>query len=85
MAKTTTYRQCHLVKKRKAPDAGELHQTSWIPSQFAVMNKVLKLKDEDGAWDNGWVVTSVGPYEKTEKEANEGTQLHKKQRRASDI
>lgn len=45
------YRQCHLKK-------GNTHQTSWIPEQFAVVNKVLKLR-EDGVWDDGWVVQTV--------------------------
>jgi hypothetical protein len=24
------------------------------------VDKVLKLRDDDGNWDNGWIVTSVG-------------------------
>lgn len=82
MAKETTYRQCRLYRKT---GAGEMQQMSWIPSKFAVEGKILKLKDADGVWEDGWRVRSVGPHEKTEQEANEGTQLHKRQRRASDI
>lgn len=32
-------------------------KTSWIPERFAVVGKVLKLKNSDGEWDDGWVVT----------------------------
>lgn len=49
--KETYYRQCKLVK-------GNMHQTSWIPEKFAILNKVLKLK-ENGKWVDGWVVEKV--------------------------
>jgi hypothetical protein len=52
MGKAIFYRQC-LLKK------GTLVTTSWIPEKFAVLGKVLKLKDDDGSWDNGWVVEAV--------------------------
>ncbi len=57
MSKTTFYRQCHL---EKPTSEGTSHQTSWIPEKFAVQDKILKLKDADGNWDNGWIVKTVG-------------------------
>lgn len=57
MAKLVYYKQCHLQKPTKE---GTMCQTSWIPEQFAVVGKVLKLKDSDGKWDNGWVVKTAG-------------------------
>jgi hypothetical protein len=57
MPKIVFYRQCRLAKPT---DAGELRQMSWIPDRFAVLDKVLQLREPDGKWDNGWVVTSVG-------------------------
>jgi hypothetical protein len=42
-----TYRQCHL---RRATTS----TTAWLPSEYAVVGKVLRLKGEDG-----WVVESV--------------------------
>lgn len=33
-----------------------MEQTSWIPEKFGVQGKVLKLKDSDGNWDDGWIV-----------------------------
>ncbi len=33
--------------------------TSYIPTQFAKVGRVLKLKDSDDRWVNGWVVETV--------------------------
>jgi hypothetical protein len=46
------YRQCVLRK-------GNRSQVSWIPARFASIGQTLKLKREDGTWNNGWVVMSV--------------------------
>jgi hypothetical protein len=54
MSKKTFYRQCRLTKK-------DSWQVSWLPEKFAVVGKVLKLRnDKDEEWDNGWVVTGAG-------------------------
>jgi hypothetical protein len=49
--KTTYYRQCKLQKKNT-------FQTSYIPEEFAVMNKIIKLRDNN-VWDDGWKVIAV--------------------------
>jgi hypothetical protein len=46
--KKTYYKQCRLQK-------GNAHQMSWIPEEFAVKDKVIKLRSE-GVWDDGWIV-----------------------------
>ena len=51
------YRQCRLVKKIPG---GEAMQMSWIPAEFASINKIVKLREEDGSWDDGWVIREVG-------------------------
>ncbi len=51
MKKELYYRQCKLQR-------GNTHQTSWIPEQFAILNKVLKLKNGE-EWEDGWVVKEV--------------------------
>ena len=72
------YTQCKLKKDNS-------YQMSWIPSQFAKVGKVLKLRDEGtGEWDNGWVVEAAYST-RTWKEVNAASQLHKHQRKASDI
>ncbi len=52
MSKKTYYRQCRLQK-------GNTHQMSWIPEEFAVKGKIIKLRDEDGVWDDGWKVNEA--------------------------
>lgn len=49
-------RQCVLRK-------GNRYKTAWIPAEFAVTGKAVKLMDEDG-----WIVVSVGMYQKTVEE-----------------
>jgi hypothetical protein len=45
------YKQCKLIRNNT-------ECTSWIPEQFAVVGKGLKLKDGQN-WINGWVVKEV--------------------------
>jgi hypothetical protein len=45
---------------KKASKEAAWEQTSWIPEEFAVVGKVLKLKNADGIWDNGWIVQTAG-------------------------
>jgi hypothetical protein len=45
--------QCHLQKR---VPGGTLEQTSWIPREFAVQGATLKLRDQTGAWVDGWKV-----------------------------
>ncbi len=57
MAKQVFYRQCRLVKRL---EVGELVQVSWLPEPYASTGRVVKLRDRDGAWDDGWVVAGAG-------------------------
>jgi len=65
MGKTTFYRQCYL---EKPTTEGTSCQMSWIPEKFAVKDKVLKLKDDDGNWDNGWIVRTVGTFRREDED-----------------
>lgn len=56
MNKKVMYCQCRL--EQSTPN-GVTHMTSYIPQKYAVVNKVLKLKD-NGEWTDGWIVKSVG-------------------------
>jgi len=47
------YRQCNLRN-------GNSHTTSWLPEEYAVKGKVLKLKKDDESWEDGWIVESAG-------------------------
>lgn len=46
--KTKQYRQCRLQR-------GNAVRVSWLPAQYAVEGRVLKLRDND-VWSNGWIV-----------------------------
>lgn len=71
------YRHCQLVK-------GNTYEISWIPEKFAKVGDVLKLKQEDGTWDDGWVVESVGLRE-DENYVISIWGAAKRQRKASDL
>ena len=47
------YTQCELVKD------GITHSIAWIPSKFAVKNKILRIKTSHDTWAGGWMVTNV--------------------------
>ena len=49
--------QCRLVKR--IDDTTTVEQTAYIPSKYAVENTVVKIKREDGRWDDGWQVMFV--------------------------
>lgn len=56
MARVVHYRHCRLVKPVAT---GEKVVVSWIPDQFAELGRVVKLKDDNGQWEDGWVVREV--------------------------
>lgn len=67
------YTQCKLVCTKIVDDSyqlefGGMHrgvkhieveQVSWIPSQFAKIGDILKIKDKNGDWQDGWIVKAV--------------------------
>jgi hypothetical protein len=71
---STTYKQCHMAQ-------GTKHHTAWIPTQFAIVDKIVDIDDHG----KGWVIKTVGSQEISAKQADAGSQAHKKTRRASDI
>ena len=71
-----TYTQCKIVKD-------DAFQVAWIPSEYAIVEKVIKIK-VDGLWDDGWmVIDAFGTKSKEHIEGHERDFL--KQRKASDI
>ena len=57
MKRNELYRQCRLVKKIRE---GEQIQTSYLPAEFAREGRIVKLRDDEGGWDDGWVIRVVG-------------------------
>ena len=39
-----------------------MRTTSWLPSRFAVLGKVLRLQDNEGNWEDGWHVVHVSTH-----------------------
>ncbi len=60
MSKDVFYKQCRLEKKLS--ETSTSHQMSFIPEPYCVKGKVLKLRDEEGVWENGWVIKAVGQH-----------------------
>ena len=60
---------------------GHRVHVAWIPTEFAVKNKIIDI-DNLG---KGWEVTTVTNRTLTAKQADKASQLYKKTRKASDI
>lgn len=72
----SNYTQCYLLKGNKS-------QVAWIPSKFAIIDKIIKIK-QNGVWDDGWkVITTFGVLPSKHIEKHERDYV--KQRLASDI
>ncbi len=59
---------------------GNVHDTSWIESKFAVKGKKLRIGQEEG-----WEVTNVGNMKVDSKYVEERKNDYRSQRQASDI
>lgn len=57
---------------------------SWIPQKFAKKGKFLKLKNENGEWENGWEVIETWGV-KASADVLARTDDYKHQREASDV
>jgi hypothetical protein len=72
------YNQCKLQK-------GNTFQVSWLPKEFAVVGRYVKLK-EDGKWDNGWQVNEAYlTASRSQEEVVDRSQDYKRTRKASDV
>ncbi len=72
------YTQCKLSKNN-------IIQITWLPSEFAVVGRIVKLK-ETGDWDDGWKVDEAYlTAHRTHEEVRERSQDYKRTRKASDI
>ncbi len=72
------YFQCKMQK-------GNTTTVSWIPEKHSVLNHIVKLKQDNGTWDDGWKVIEVGSLPVEEKAALDRERDYTKQRDASDI
>ena len=56
--KPITHRQCGLVLNLE--NDTEVHLVSFLPARFAKRDRIVKLKQENGEWEDGWRVVEVG-------------------------
>lgn len=49
---------CHLV--RQMGDGITWEMDSWIPKEYAVVGRILRLRTVGGEWEDGWWVKSAG-------------------------
>ena len=79
--------QCRLVKWDDEKDIhkeGYTVYNCWIPEKHAVPLKVLRIKQDDGTWEDGWTVMQVYTTLPTAVVEERG-QDYKNTRKASDI
>ena len=50
---------CWCEMKKNVP-GGVKVDMAWIPEKFAQIDKYIKIKQNDGTWEDGWKVTYVG-------------------------
>jgi hypothetical protein len=50
------YYQCLLSKGQFIE---EYWTVAWIPEKYAERYKILKLKEDNGTWSDGWVVNTI--------------------------
>jgi hypothetical protein len=82
MPKEIMYKQCRM--ERVIGTSKEV-RTSWIPEKFAVENKIVKIRERDDSWSDGWKVTSASGEALPEKLVVHRSHDHTRQRKASDI
>lgn len=73
--KRVYFRQCKLRKENA-------FTTSYIPDQFAVLGRVLKLKT-GGEWDDGWTVIEVSSFRHLDEDLPDSHDEIKSHRKAT--
>jgi hypothetical protein len=72
MKKEINYVQCALEKNGS-------HHMAWIPEKFAVVDKFIKIKQDDDSWQDGWQVKGIADaIKRTATDANQALQGYKK-------
>ena len=68
-------RQCRLEKPIES--GGQRMMVTWLPEKFAKVNDIVKLKNEDDEWIDGWKIVTVGDTRITYEDSNKQSQAHK--------
>ena len=77
------FKQCELSRPS---DGGTAVTVGWIPAKFAVVGRIVRLKDpEFGTWSEGWRVTSAGSATLAGQVLERQSRDYLRTRKASDI
>jgi hypothetical protein len=79
---SAVYRQCSLIQDR---GRATCQYVTWLPEIFARLGDVVRLRQDDGSWSDGWKIDFVGPWKLSEEHMRKASRAHLKQRNASDI
>ena len=71
--------------RRKLSDNSETVDVAWIPTKFAIVGKVLEIKEADEKWIDGWIVKSVGKMILVEEDAKVIKQEYRDHRSITDV
>ncbi len=80
--KSIFYKQCSFTSPT---EGGEMHQTAWVPVQFAVLGKSVYFGKKTDSPDRLWTVTSVPDTGKSGEYLGAHERDYLTQRGASDI
>ncbi len=69
------YRQCTL--RKTISEISHLTQVSYIPAEYAVVGKVLKLRNEDDEWIDGWKVIAAGELNSDPPDNHDSIKRHR--------
>lgn len=72
--KNTGYYQCVLNKRTIG---GIIELVSFIPTEYATIGNIIKLK-ENNVWIDGWVVVKVGEFSANPPDINKSVRQHRK-------
>jgi hypothetical protein len=58
MSKPVHYRQCRVRRSQGSGTYSE--QVPYLPEAYCTRRRVLRLRDADGNWTDGWVINDSG-------------------------
>jgi hypothetical protein len=82
MSREALYRHC---RPEKPTPTGTKHQVSYIPEPYCKVGEVLRLRNDAGEWEGGWVVTEASEDPSTHEEVNRASRAPTRHRAGSDI
>jgi hypothetical protein len=70
--------------EKKIDDGRYKTDVAWIPEKYAKTNNIVKVKQNDGSWEGGWIVEFVS-FKVEASRVEIAERDYRKQRKVSDI